>query len=68
MKLKVLENWMPTGEKVGDHIINTMPAKDAAAWFGSTPPDLTLEARLEALIIFTLTYVLFMLMRIVRLV
>lgn len=39
------ENWMPTGEKVGDHITNTMPAKDAAKWFGSTPPDLTLEAR-----------------------
>jgi ubiquinol-cytochrome c reductase cytochrome c1 subunit len=42
------ENWMPTGEKVGDHITNTMPAKDAAKWFGSTPPDLTLEARFRS--------------------
>jgi len=41
-------NWMPTGEKVGDHITNTMPAKEAAAWFGSAPPDLTLEARLRS--------------------
>lgn len=43
-----VENWMPTGEKSGDHIINTMPAKDAAAWFGSKPPDLTLEARFRS--------------------
>lgn len=41
-------NWMPTGEKSGDHIKNTMPAKAAAAWFGSTPPDLTLEARFRS--------------------
>jgi len=41
-------NWMPTGEKAGDHITNTMPAKDAAAWFGSSPPDLTLEARFRS--------------------
>ncbi|MDO7083630.1 cytochrome c1 [Pseudocolwellia sp. AS88] len=43
-----VKNWMPTGEKAGDHILNTMPAKDAAAWFGSTPPDLTLEARFRS--------------------
>jgi len=43
-----VEKWMPTGEKPGDHITNTMPAKDAAAWFGSTPPDLTLEARFRS--------------------
>ena len=43
-----VEKWMPTGEKSGDHILNTMPAKDAAAWFGSTPPDLTLEARFRS--------------------
>ena len=41
-------NWMPTGEKVGDHITNNMPAKASAAWFGSTPPDLTLEARFRS--------------------
>ena len=40
-------NFMYTGEKVGDHITNTMPAKEAAKWFGSAPPDLTLEARLR---------------------
>ena len=43
-----VKNWMPTGEKAGDHITNTMPPKDAAAWFGSTPPDLTLEARFRS--------------------
>ncbi|WP_448549706.1 cytochrome c1 [Thalassotalea fusca] len=40
--------WMPTGEKPGDHIKNTMPAKEAAKWFGTAPPDLTLEARLRS--------------------
>lgn len=43
-----VEKWMPTGEKSGDHITNTMPAKDAAGWFGSAPPDLTLEARFRS--------------------
>jgi len=42
-----IENYMYTGEKVGDHIKNTMPAKEAAKWFGTAPPDLTLEARLR---------------------
>ncbi len=41
-------NWMYTGEKPGDHIKNTMPKKEAAAWFGTAPPDLTLEARLRS--------------------
>ena len=40
--------YMYTGEKVGDHITNTMPAKEAAEWFGTAPPDLTLEARLRS--------------------
>ena len=43
-----IANYMYTGEKVGDHITNTMPAKEAAKWFGSTPPDLTLEARFRS--------------------
>jgi len=43
-----MANYMYTGEKVGDHITNTMPAKEAAKWFGSTPPDLTLEARFRS--------------------
>lgn len=42
-----MANYMYTGEKVGDHITNTMPAKEAAKWFGSAPPDLTLMARLK---------------------
>jgi len=41
-------NYMYTGEKVGDHITNAMPAKEAAKWFGTAPPDLTLEARLRS--------------------
>jgi len=41
-------NWMYTGEKIGDHITNTMPKKEAAKWFGVTPPDLTLEARFKS--------------------
>ncbi|AWB68630.1 cytochrome c1 [Saccharobesus litoralis] len=41
------ENLMFTGEKTGDHIKNSMPAKDAKEWFGSTPPDLTMVARVR---------------------
>lgn len=41
-------NYMYTGEKIGDHITNTMPKKEAASWFGTAPPDLTLEARLRS--------------------
>ncbi|PHR81785.1 MAG: cytochrome c1 [Colwellia sp.] len=43
-----IENYMYTGEKPGDHITNTMPKKEAAKWFGTAPPDLTLEARLRS--------------------
>jgi len=43
-----IANYMYTGEKVGDHITNTMPTKEAAKWFGTAPPDLTLEARLRS--------------------
>ena len=43
-----IENYMYTGEKVGDHITNTMPLKESAKWFGTAPPDLTLEARLRS--------------------
>ncbi len=43
-----VENYMYTGEKAGDHITNTMPTKEAAKWFGTAPPDLTLEARLRS--------------------
>lgn len=40
-----MAKYMYTGEKVGDHITNTMPAKEAAEWFGTAPPDLTLVTR-----------------------
>ncbi|MBU2870195.1 cytochrome c1 [Colwellia sp. E2M01] len=43
-----VENYMYTGDKVGDHITNNMSKKDAAKWFGTAPPDLTLEARLRS--------------------
>ncbi|OUS30548.1 cytochrome c1 [Thalassotalea sp. 42_200_T64] len=39
---------MFTGEKPGDHITNTMPKKEAAAWFGTAPPDLTLVTRFRS--------------------
>jgi len=39
--------YLTNGQKPGEHILNTMPAKDAAKWFGSAPPDLTLMARLK---------------------
>lgn len=41
-------NYMYTGEKAGDHITNSMSKEDAANWFGTAPPDLTLEARLRS--------------------
>jgi len=41
-------NYMYSGDKVGGHILNSMPEKEAAKWFGSAPPDLTLEARLRS--------------------
>lgn len=40
--------YLFNGKKPGEHITNTMPPKDAAKWFGSAPPDLTLEARLRS--------------------
>jgi len=43
-----IANYMYSGDKVGGHITNTMPEKEAAKWFGSAPPDLTLEARLRS--------------------
>jgi len=36
-----------TGEKVFDHMTNTMPNKNAETWFGAAPPDLTLVARVR---------------------
>jgi ubiquinol-cytochrome c reductase cytochrome c1 subunit len=36
---------IPPGDKPADYILTTMPAGDAATWFGKTPPDLSLMAR-----------------------
>ncbi|MGR5296104.1 cytochrome c1 [Vibrio mediterranei] len=33
--------------KIGDLMVNAMPQKQAAAWFGAAPPDLTLVARVR---------------------
>jgi ubiquinol-cytochrome c reductase cytochrome c1 subunit len=36
---------LPPGAKPADYIVTSMPAGDAAIWFGKTPPDLSLMAR-----------------------
>jgi len=41
------ENLMFTTEKEGDLMKTTMPAEDAKEWFGVTPPDLSLVARVR---------------------
>lgn len=41
------ENLMFTTEKAGDLMKSNMPADDAKRWFGVTPPDLTLVARVR---------------------
>jgi len=43
----VSSNLMFTGDKISDHITNNLPADDAKIWFGITPPDLTLIARVR---------------------
>lgn len=40
-------NLMFTSDKVGDHIVSSMPAEQAQKWFGQAPPDLTLETRVR---------------------
>jgi len=41
------ENLIFTDSKIGDLMKNSMDKKDAAKWFGNSPLDLTLEARLR---------------------
>lgn len=38
-------NLMFTSEKTGDVILTALPKAEAAKWFGTAPPDLTLETR-----------------------
>lgn len=42
---QVLENLMFTGNRVFDTMTIAMPAAEASAWFGRTPPDLSLTGR-----------------------
>lgn len=40
-------NLMFTSEKPGEPIRSSMPAEEAAKWFGQAPPDLTVETRMR---------------------
>jgi ubiquinol-cytochrome c reductase cytochrome c1 subunit len=42
---QVIDNLMFTGERVQDTVRVSMRPEDAARWFGTTPPDLSLIAR-----------------------
>ena len=42
---QVIENLMFTGERIHDTMQISMRPEDAARWFGTTPPDLSLIAR-----------------------
>lgn len=42
---QIKDNLMFTTDKVGNPMKTAMDAKEAKAWFGATPPDLTLIAR-----------------------
>jgi ubiquinol-cytochrome c reductase cytochrome c1 subunit len=41
----VEQDLLPPGRKASDYIETSMPAKDAEAWFGKAPPDLSLMVR-----------------------
>ena len=43
----IQDNLMFAGDKIGETMTVAMTAKDAKAWFGAPPPDLTLEARVR---------------------
>lgn len=45
---QIRDNLIFTGAKVGELMKNSMDAKDAKAWFGAVPPDLTVIARSRA--------------------
>ncbi|WP_025917060.1 cytochrome c1 [Herminiimonas sp. CN] len=45
---QIKTNLLFTGEKVGDLMQTSMTAKDAKAWFGVVPPDLSVIARARA--------------------
>lgn len=45
---QIKDNLLFTGERVGDLMTIAMTPKDAKAWLGSTPPDLSVIARAKA--------------------
>jgi len=45
---QIKSNLLFTGDKVGDMMVTTMNPKDAKAWFGVVPPDLSVIARAKA--------------------
>lgn len=45
---QIKNNLLFAGDKVGDLMKTTLTAKDASAWFGAVPPDLSVIARSRA--------------------
>lgn len=45
---QIKESLLFTGEKIGDMMHVAMTPKDAKAWFGTTPPDLSVIARAKS--------------------
>ena len=45
---QIRENLLFTGDKVGDLMKTSMSDKDAKAWFGAVPPDLSVITRAKA--------------------
>ncbi|MFA9216586.1 MAG: cytochrome c1 [Sphingomonadaceae bacterium] len=45
---QIKNNLLFTGEKVGELMTTSLQAKDAKAWFGVVPPDLSVIARAKA--------------------
>jgi ubiquinol-cytochrome c reductase cytochrome c1 subunit len=43
----IQDNLMFATDKIGNTMTVAMPPKDAKAWFGAPPPDLTVEARVR---------------------
>jgi ubiquinol-cytochrome c reductase cytochrome c1 subunit len=44
---EIKANLMFTTDKIGDTMVSALSPKDAKAWFGGVPPDLTLVARVR---------------------
>lgn len=44
----MMEHLNFTTEQAGDQMLNAMSKKEAAAWFGTAPPDLTMVTRLRS--------------------